>query len=204
MTESGFTEAAAIILAAIFTGNILLHYFLGMCSFLACSREISTAAGLGLAVTFVTVATAPINWLIYNCLLAPFNLTHLWLLAFITVIAGFVQVLEMVVERVSPTLYSALGIFLPLITVNCAILGASLFAIIRGYNVWQCLLYSLGAGLGWMLAIVLMAGLRRRMQYADMPAAFAGVASAMVIAAIMALAFMGLGGVIEMKLALSK
>lgn len=194
-----FTQMATIFLVAVFTGNILLHYFLGMCSFVACSREIPTAAGLGLVVTFVTVVTAAINWAIYTWLLVPFGLGNLQLLAFVVVIAGFVQILEMIVERVSPSLHSSLGIFLPLITVNCAVLGVSLFVIIRGYGFGQCLIFSLGAGLGWMLAIVLMAGLRKKMMYADMPAAFAGVAAAMIVAAVMALAFMGLGEIVNLR-----
>jgi Na+-transporting NADH:ubiquinone oxidoreductase subunit E len=158
-----------ILIAAIFTSNILLANFLGMCSFLACSTRIRTALGLGVAVIFVMTATTAINYGVYKGLLVPLGLEHLKFIVFIAVIAAFVQFVEMFVERFSPPLYHALGIFLPLITVNCAILGASLFMIIRKYGFYQSVAFGFGGGVGWTLAIVLMAGLRQRMGYSDVP-----------------------------------
>ncbi len=194
-----------ILIAAIFTNNILLANFLGMCSFLACSRHIQTALGLGTAVTFVTTCTAIINYGVYYLILkegAPlcsYDLTHLTFIVFIAVIAAFVQFVEMFVERFSPKLYFALGIFLPLITVNCAILGACLFMITRNYNFPQTVGFAFGAGVGWMLAIVLMAGLRTRMGYSNIPRPFKGVAIVMVITGIMAMAFMGFAGMVNIQ-----
>jgi len=193
------TSALAILLAAIFTNNILLANFLGMCSFLACSKELPTAVGLGIAVTFVTTATTAINWVVYHQVLPLVGGRHLALLVFIAVIAAFVQLVEMVVERASPRLHHALGIFLPLITVNCAILGASLFMVIRDYTLAQAAAFGLGAGLGWLLAITLMAGLRRKMVYADIPRGLAGVGIVMIVAGLMAMAFMGFAGMVNIQ-----
>src|SRR5210317_443813 len=141
------TSAWVIFIAAIFTNNILLTNFLGMCSFIACSGQIKTSLGLGTAVTFVMIMTTILNYVIYHFVLAPLGLVHLQFIVFIAVIAAFVQLVEMFVERFSPTLYFALGIFLPLITVNCAILGASLFMVLRKYNFVQSVTFGLGAGL---------------------------------------------------------
>ncbi len=188
-----------ILIAAIFTNNILLANFLGMCSFLAVSKKIETAAGLGAAVIFVTTATTAINYGIYHHVLTPLGLTYLTFIVFIAVIAAFVQFVEMFVERFSLGLYHALGIFLPLITVNCAILGASLFMIIRNYTFWQSVAFGFGGGVGWTLAIVLIAGLRQRMRYSDVPVPFRGVAIAMVITGVMAMAFMGFAGMVRIK-----
>ncbi|HEX41558.1 MAG TPA: NADH:ubiquinone reductase (Na(+)-transporting) subunit E [Phycisphaerales bacterium] len=196
MTE---TSALVILIAAIFTNNILLTNFLGMCSFIACSRQINTSIGLGTAVTFVITCTTAINYLIYHHILAPYNLTHLSFIVFIAVIAAFVQFVEMFVERFSPRLYFALGIFLPLITVNCAILGASLFMVIRNYNFWQSAAFGLGGGLGWMAAIVLMAGLRQKMRYSNVPKPFEGVAIAMILTCVIAMAFMGFAGMVAIQ-----
>jgi len=199
------TSAFVILIAAIFTNNILLSNFLGMCSFLACSRQIETAVGLGVAVTFVMTTTTALNYAIYHGVLvegAPVceaDLTHLTFIVFIAVIAAFVQFVEMFVERFSPRLYFALGIFLPLITVNCAILGASLFMVIRKYNFLQSLGFGVGAGVGWALAIVLMAGLRKKMGYSDVPRPFQGVAVAMVITGVMAMTFMGFSGMVRIQ-----
>jgi len=187
----------AILIAAIFTSNILLTNFLGMCSFLACSRQVGTAVGLGTAVIFVMVCTTAINWCIYTYALVPQELDHLWFIIAIAVIAAFVQFVEMFVERFSPKLYHALGIFLPLITVNCAILGASLLMITRHYGFWQSMAFGLGGGLGWMLAIVLIAGLRQKMTYSDVPQPFKGVAIVMIITGIMAMIFMGFAGMVK-------
>ncbi|MBM4094553.1 MAG: NADH:ubiquinone reductase (Na(+)-transporting) subunit E [Planctomycetes bacterium] len=185
----------AILVTAALTNNILLAKFLGMCSFLSCSRQIGTALGLGVAVTFVLTGTIMVNYLIYHHLLVPLGLEHLMMIVFIAVIAGCVQFVEMFVERFSPRLYFALGIFLPLIAVNCAILGASLFMVIDKYSFWETLAFGLGSGLGWLLAIVLLAGLRKRMGYGDPPKPFRGVAITMIVTGIMALAFMGFAGI---------
>ena len=193
------TSAIVILIAAVFTNNILLSNFLGMCSFIACSNQISTALGLGTAVTFVMTMTTAINYAVYYGILYPLHLGHLQFIIFIAVIAAFVQFVEMVVERFSPKLYFALGIFLPLITVNCAILGAALFAIIRNYTFAQSVGYGFGAGFGWMVAIVLMAGLKQKMQYGNIPAPFKGVPAAMIITCVMAMAFMGFAGMVTIQ-----
>jgi len=192
-------SALVIFVAAVFTNNILLTYFLGMCSFLACSREFPTAIGLGAAVTFVMTATTVINYLVYHYLLMPADLGHLQLVVFITVIAAFVQLVEMVLERFSPRLYYTLGIFLPLITVNCAILGVALFMVNFEYTFPQAVGFGAGAGVGWTLAIVLMAGLRRKMAYANIPAPFQGVAVTMITTGVMALAFSGFAGMVSIQ-----
>ncbi|MBL7218580.1 MAG: NADH:ubiquinone reductase (Na(+)-transporting) subunit E [Phycisphaerae bacterium] len=186
-----------ILIASIFTSNILLTNFLGMCSFLACSRQVGTALGLGTAVVFVMICTAALNWCIYTYVLIPLGIEHLWFIIAIAVIAAFVQFVEMFVERFSPTLYHALGIFLPLITVNCAILGASLLMITRHYGFLQSVAFGFGGGVGWMLAIVLMAGLRQKMTYSDVPRPFKGVAVVMIITGIMAMIFMGFAGMVK-------
>ena len=188
-----------IIVAAIFTNNILLSNFLGMCSFLACSRRIDTAVGLGCAVIFVTTCTTTLNYIIYYRVLVPLKMEHLEFIVFIAVIAAFVQFVEMFVERVSPRLYYALGIFLPLITVNCAILGAALFMVRRNYSFAQSVGFGFGAGVGWALAIVLMAGLRKKMGYSNVPRPFQGVAIAMIITGVMALTFMGFAGMVSIQ-----
>ena len=199
------TPALIIVVAAIFTNNILLSNFLGMCSFLACSQRIDTAIGLGTAVTFVVTCTTVINYGIYHGILvegAPLcqmDLTPLTFIVFIAVIAAFVQFVEMFVERFSPALYYALGIFLPLITVNCAILGASLFMVIREYSFTQTLGFGFGAGVGWALAIIFMAGLRQKMGYSNIPRPFQGVAITMIITGVMALAFMGFAGMVSIQ-----
>jgi Na+-transporting NADH:ubiquinone oxidoreductase subunit E len=192
------TSIWVIFVASIFTNNILLSLFLGMCSFLVCSNRVDTAIGLGTAVTFVMVCTTAINYMIYHYLLVPFNLEFLSFIIFIAVIAGFVQFVEMFVERFSPKLYYALGIFLPLITVNCAILGASLFMILREYNFVQSIVFGLGGGLGWSLAIVLMAGLRQKMEYSNIPAPLKGTAIIMLITGVLAMIFMGFAGMMSM------
>ncbi len=193
------TPALIILIAAIFTNNILLSNFLGICSFLACSQMIGTAVGLGTAVTFVITTTTALNYIIYHYLLVPYGVEHLTFIVFIAVIASFVQFVEMFVERFSPKLYYALGIFLPLITVNCAILGAALFMVIRNYTFVQSIGFGLGAGLGWALAIILMAGLRKKMGYSDVPRPFQGVAIAMIITGVMAMAFIGFAGMVSIQ-----
>jgi len=185
-----------IFFAAIFTDNILLVRFLGMCSFLAVSRQIKTAVGLGSAVTFVLACTSLLNWVVYHAVLVPLGLEYLRYIAFIIVIAAFVQFVEMLIERFSPVLYNALGIFLPLITVNCAILGVSLFMIIGELGPVESFVYGAGSGVGWFLAIVAMAGIREKMRNARVPRGLEGPGITLIIAGIMALAFIGLSGVL--------
>ncbi len=193
------TSVWVIFIAAIFTNNILLTNFLGMCSFIACSGQIKTSLGLGTAVTFVMIMTTILNYVIYHFVLAPLGLVHLQFIVFIAVIAAFVQFVEMFVERFSPKLYFALGIFLPLITVNCAILGASLFMVIRNYTFAQSAGFGFGAGLGWAVAIVLMAGLRQKMAYSNIPQPFQGVPIAMIVTCVLAMAFMGFAGMVSIQ-----
>jgi Na+-transporting NADH:ubiquinone oxidoreductase subunit E len=186
-----------IIFASLFTSNIALTYFLGMCPFIAVSRDIRTASGMGFAVTFVMVITAAINWPLYHLLLVPFRIEYLQYLGFIVVIAATVQIVEIVIERFFPVLHLNMGVFLPLITVNCAILGLSLFMILRSYSFVQGIVYALGGGAGWTLAIVAMAGLRAKLIFADVPEALQGPGITMIIAGIMALAFMGFAGIVS-------
>lgn len=189
----------AIFFAAIFTNNILLTNYLGMCSFLAVSREVKTSAGLGMAVIFVMAVTSALNWLAYRYILIPLDLVYLRYIVFIVIIAAFVQLIEMIIERVSDSLYASLGIFLPLITVNCAILGVSLFMVIRDYNFLSSFFYGFGSGIGWALAIVAMAGIRQKMTRSRVPKGLAGAGITLIIAGIMALAFMGFSGMIKIS-----
>lgn len=193
------TSVWLIIVAAIFTSNILLSSFLGMCSFLACSKQLETAIGLGAAVTFVMTCTTTLNHVIYHYALVPWGIEPLAYIVFIAVIAAFVQFVEMFIERFSPPLYYSLGIFLPLITVNCAILGASLFMVIRNYSLARSAGFGFGGGVGFWLAIVLIAGLRKKMGYSNIPRAFRGVAIAMIITGVMAMAFMGFAGMVPIQ-----
>lgn len=188
-----------ILFAAIFTNNILLTYFLGMCSFIAVSQTVPTAVGLGLAVTFVSTLTTLVNWPVYHYLLVPYGLEYLEFIAFIIVIAALVQFVEMVVERTSQTLYINLGIFLPLITVNCAILGVCLFMITRNYGWIQSIAYGFGSGAGWLVAVVAMAGIRERLRFANIPAPLQGAAITMIIAGLMSMAFMGFAGMVRVQ-----
>lgn len=192
-----FTGLLAIFFAAVFTNNILLTNYLGMCSFLGASREVKTSIGLGTAVVFVMTMTSVLNWLVYYFVLIPLDLVHFRYIVFIIVIAAFVQIVEMIIERVSEPLYAALGIFLPLITVNCAILGVSLFMLIREYTFAQSLFYGFGSGVGWMLAILAMAGIRQNMKRSKVPKGLEGAGITLIIAGIMALAFMGFSGMIN-------
>ncbi len=183
--------------AAVFTNNILLTTFLGMCPFTSVSREVKTAAGLGGAVVFVMTFTTALNWLAYEYVLVPLELEFFRFILFIIIIAAFVQFVEMVIDRYSPKLYQSLGIFLPLITVNCAILGASLFMVIREYRFIETLGYGFGSGLGWLLAILAMAGIRQRLNEAKVPKGLQGPGITLIIAGLMALAFVGFTGVLN-------
>ena len=195
----GGLSAPVILFAAIFTNNILLINFLGMCSFLAISREVKSSVGLGMAVTFVMTFTSALNYLIYHYLLVPYNLVHFRFIIFIVVIAAFVQLVEMVIERFAPLLYVVLGVFLPLITVNCAILGVSLFMIVRDYNFVQSVAFGFGGGLGWTLAIVALGGIRERIKKAPIPKALEGPGIALVITGLMSLSFRAFSGMIQLQ-----
>jgi len=201
------TNLIIILLSAAFTDNILLARFLGMCPFLSVSRQLKSAFGMGLAVMFVITCTCVLNFWLYRYLLVPLKAygvpaESLKLILFIIVIAAFVQLLEMLIERVSVTLYFSLGIFLPLITVNCAILGASLFMVTnvtgKGFGTWDVLVFGFGSGLGWLIAIMLMAGIRQRLKTAKIPAALEGPGITLIIAGIMALAFIIFQGMIKL------
>lgn len=193
-----------LFLTAAFAENILLVFFLGMCTFLAVSKRVETAAGLGLAVIVVQTITVPVNNVIFNSLLVEgawgwlglpeVDLTYLKLIAFIGVIAAMVQMLEMTLDRYAPALYRALGIFLPLITVNCAILGGSLFMVERRYDFGESIVYGFGSGTGWALAILAFAAIRERLRYSDIPAGLQGLGSAFLVAGLMSLGFSAFGG----------
>lgn len=197
----------SLLIKSIFVENMIFSFFLGMCSFLAVSKKVKTATGLGVAVIFVMILTTPLNYLILEHFLkegalgwihpslASVDLTFLAFILFISTIAGAVQLVEMVVEKFSPTLYNALGIFLPLITVNCSILGASLFMQEREYDFPETLVFSLGAGISFCLAIILMAAIRERLQYSRIPAPLQGLGGAFIITGLMALAFLSFSGI---------
>lgn len=193
-------ESFNIFLKAAFIDNMILAYFLGMCSYLAVSKTVKTAVGLGLAVIFVLGITMPINWMINTYLLADnalapgISLSFLRLILFIAVIASMVQLVEMVIEKVSPALYNSLGIFLPLITVNCAILGGSLFMVSREYGFSESVAFGMGSGLGWFLAIVAIASIREKLRTAHVPPALRGLGIAFILTGLMGIAFMSLAG----------
>jgi len=193
-------EYVNLFLKASFIENMILAYFLGMCSYLAVSKTVKTALGLGLAVIFVLGITAPINWFIYEFLLRDtglfgVDLTFLTFIVFIAVIASMVQLVEMVVEKFFPALYISLGIFLPLITVNCAILGGSLFMVSREYDLPHATVFGLGSGFGFFLAIVAIAAIREKIKYSKIPPALQGLGIAFIITGLMGIAFMGFMGI---------
>ncbi len=193
-------ETLNIFIKSAFIENLVLAYFLGMCSYLAVSKSVKTAFGLGLAVIFVLGITMPINWLINEFLLSEngvfgTDLTFLRFILFIAVIASMVQLVEMVIEKFSPELYTSLGIFLPLITVNCAILGGSLFMVSREYDFVESLSFGLGGGFGWFLAIIAIAAIREKIRYSNVPAALRGLGMAFILTGLMGIAFMSLMGI---------
>ena len=192
-----FTDLFVIFFASIFINNIILTYFLGICPFIAVSKEIPTALGMGMAVIFVMFTTMAINWPLYHLVLVRFRVEYLQFLVFIIVIATFVQIVEIFIDRYSPVLYVNLGVFLPLITVNCAILGVALFSILRDYSYPQSLAFALGSGIGWTLAIIAMAGIRQKLRFSSVPKGLQGPGITMIIAGIMALAFMGFAGIVN-------
>ncbi len=195
----------SLLVRAVFIENMALAFFLGMCTFLAVSKKIQAALGLGVAVVVVQTITVPANNLIYTYLLADgalawaglpdVDLSFLGLLSYIGVIAAIVQILEMFLDRYVPALYNTLGIFLPLITVNCAILGGSLFMVERDYNFGESVVYGAGSGIGWALAITAMAGIREKLKYSDVPDGLQGLGITFIIAGLMSLGFMSFGGI---------
>ena len=195
----------SLFIKAIFVENLALAFFLGMCTFLAISKKIETALGLGLAVVVVQVITVPANNLIFQFLLRDgalawaglpdVDLSFLGLISYIGVIAAMVQILEMTLDRYFPALYNALGIFLPLITVNCAILGGSLFMVERDYNFTQSVVYGFGSGIGWALAITALAGIREKLKYSDVPDGLQGLGITFITVGLMSLGFMAFSGV---------
>ena len=190
-------QAFVVCISAVFTQNILLTYFLGLCPFLGVSREVKTSVGLGFAVIFVMTFTCILNWVVYHFVLVPLGLEFFRFILFIIIIAAFVQFVEMMLDRCSPLLYQKLGVFLPLITVNCAILGASLFMVIRDYSLLVMVGYGLGSGLGWFLAIIAMAGIRQKLANDRIPQGLQGPGITLILAGLMALAFMGFAGVLQ-------
>lgn len=195
----------SLFIKAVFVENMALAFFLGMCTFLAISKKIQAATGLGIAVVVVLTVTVPVNNLIYTYVLkegalawAGFpevDLSFLGLLTYIGVIAALVQILEMVLDKYFPDLYNALGVFLPLITVNCAILGASLFMVERDYNFGESLVYGAGAGIGWALAIIALAGIREKLKYSDVPEGLRGLGITFITVGLMSLGFMSFSGI---------
>ena len=192
---------------SIFIENMVFAYFLGMCSYLAVSKKVSTAMGLGVAVTFVLAITVPLSWLLQEYVLkegalawlgddyANVNLDFLQFITFIATIAAAVQLVEMLVEKLSPALYGTLGIFLPLIAVNCAILGACLFMVQRDYTLAQATVFGMGSGIGWWLAIVALAAIRERLKYSNVPAPLRGLGITMILTGLMGIAFMSFMGI---------
>ena len=195
----------SLITKAVFVENILLAYFLGMCSFLAVSKKVDASIGLGVAVIFVLTITAPVNWFLYGFLLGDgalawlgfpeVNLSFLKPIVFIAVIAAMVQLVEMIIDNFSPSLYQSLGIFLPLIAVNCSILGGSLFLVERNYTLMESVVFGFGSGLGWFLAIVAMASIRYRLRYSNVPPNLRGVGITMLLTGLISIAFMSFGGI---------
>ncbi|GMG88177.1 NADH:ubiquinone reductase (Na(+)-transporting) subunit E [Biformimicrobium ophioploci] len=195
----------SLIVRAVFVENMALAFFLGMCTFLAVSKKVDAALGLGVAVIAVLTITVPVNNLLYTYLLKPgalawagfpdVDLSFLGLLTYIGVIAALVQILEMVLDKYMPALYNALGVFLPLITVNCAIMGASLFMVEREYSFGESVAYGFGAGLGWALAIVALAGIREKLKYSDVPDGLKGLGITFITVGLMSLGFMSFGGI---------
>ena len=186
----------AIIIGAIFVNNIVLSQFLGICPFLGVSSKVETSLGMSAAVTFVMAITAIVAWSLQKYVLAPLNIGYMQTIVFILVIAALVQMVEIVLKKVSPALYQALGIFLPLITTNCAVLGVAILLVQEQYNLLQSVVYSVSIALGFGLALVLFAGIRERLELEEVPEAFRGTPIALITAGILAMAFMGFSGLV--------
>jgi electron transport complex protein RnfA len=190
-------ELVTLFIGAILINNFVLHYFLGICPFLGVSKKIDAALSMGLAVTFVMSLTAVVSWAINHLILIPYGLDYLQIVSFILVIASLVQLVEMFIRKTSPPLYQAMGIYLPLITTNCAIMGLALLTALKNYDFVEAVIFGVGSGLGFTLAIVLMAAIREQLEVADVPKPLQGAAIALIIAGIMALAFFGFSGMIK-------
>jgi electron transport complex protein RnfA len=190
-------ELVTLFIGAILINNFVLHYFLGICPFLGVSKKIDAALSMGLAVTFVMSLTAVVSWAINHLILIPYGLDYLQIVSFILVIASLVQLVEMFIRKTSPPLYQAMGIYLPLITTNCAIMGLALLTALKNYDFVEAVVFGVGSGLGFTLAIVLMAAIREQLEVADVPKPLQGAAIALIIAGIMALAFFGFSGMIK-------
>lgn len=190
-------ELILIFFSAAIVNNFVLAYFLGICPFIGVSGKISSAFSMGMATTFVMVITSIVTWLIYHLVLVPYDLEFLQYVSFILVIASLVQFVEMFIKKMSKSLYRALGIFLPLITTNCAILGLALFIVLKEYDFLQGIFYGVGAGVGFTLAITIMAGIREELDLADVPKPFQGAPITLITAGILAVAFMGFAGLIS-------
>jgi len=186
----------AITLAAILANNFIFSQFLGICPFLGVSKKVDTAVGMGFAVTFVMGLASAITWAVYNFILVPLDLKYMQTVAFILVIASLVQFIEMFLQKSMPSLYTALGVYLPLITTNCAVLGVALLNIQEGYNFIESVVYGITGGIGFLVAIVLFASIRERLVFAEYPKSFEGFPIALVTAGLMALAFMGFSGLV--------
>lgn len=187
---------AVIMISAIFVNNFVMSRFLGICPFLGVSKKVSTALGMGAAVTFVMALASMMTWIIQYVLLEKFNVQYLQTIAFILVIASLVQLVEMVIQKASPTLYQALGVYLPLITTNCAVLGVALINIQEGYDLFQTVLNGVCAAIGFTLAIVLLAGIREKLELSDVPPALQGFPITLITAGLMSVAFLGFQGLI--------
>jgi electron transport complex protein RnfA len=190
-------ELLLILVGAVFVNNFVLARFLGICPFLGVSKKVETALGMGMAVIFVMTVASVVTWFIQYFVLIPFGIEYLQTIAFILVIASLVQLVEMVVQKASPVLYQSLGIFLPLITTNCAVLGVAVLNIQRGYSFLETVIFALGAAAGFTLAMVLFAGLRERLDLCPVPKSFRGTAIALVTAGLLSLAFMGFAGLVK-------
>ena len=190
-------ELLLILISAVFVNNFVLARFLGICPFLGVSKKVDTALGMGMAVIFVMTVASVVTWFIQYLVLIPFGIEYLQTIAFILVIASLVQLVEMVIQKSSPVLYQSLGIFLPLITTNCAVLGVAVLNIQKSYSFIESVVFALGAGLGFLLAMVLFAGLRERTDLCPVPKSFQGTALALVTAGLLSLAFMGFAGLVK-------
>lgn len=186
----------AIIIGAIFVNNVVLAQFLGICPFLGVSSKVETSLGMGAAVTFVMALSSLVVWLIQTYILAPLGIEYMQTIVFILVIAALVQMVEIILKKVSPSLYQALGIFLPLITTNCAVLGVAILMIQKEFNLLQSVVYSTSTAIGFALALVIFAGLRERLEFEEAPKAFRGVSIALITASLLAMAFMGFSGMV--------
>jgi H+/Na+-translocating ferredoxin:NAD+ oxidoreductase subunit A len=195
--ESGMGDFFVILVSAIFVNNFVLARFLGLCPFMGVTKKVDTAVGMGAAVTFVMTVAAIVTWVIQYFILMPFGIEYLQTIAFILVIASLVQLVEMVVQKTSPVLYQSLGIFLPLITTNCAVLGLAVLNIQTGYSFLESILFAIGAAVGFTLAMVLMAGIRERVDLGPVPKCFQGLPIAYITAGLLSLAFMGFAGLVK-------